>query len=128
MIIGNKVKVIDKWSSKFQYVGKIFSIANCDGNIIYSVSFAADENWYSFFANQLEVVAGEKPASTPAHYQNTSNELDVIDFCKMYNLNFNKGNVVKYTCRAGKKDDEIADYKKAVDYLQREIKFLINNK
>lgn len=59
----------------------------------------------------------------PTHYQ-TGKEFDVIDFCKMYNLNFNLGNVVKYCARAGKKDDIIKDLKKALDYLQREIKHL----
>lgn len=59
----------------------------------------------------------------PPHYQ-TGKEFDVIDFCKMYDLNFNLGNVVKYCARAGKKDDIIKDLKKALDYLQREIKHL----
>lgn len=61
----------------------------------------------------------------PTHYK-TEKEFDVIDFCKMYNLNFNLGNVVKYCARAGKKDDIIKDLKKALDYLQREIKHLEN--
>ena len=50
--------------------------------------------------------------------------IDVIDICKLYNLNFNRGNVVKYVCRAGKKDDELKDLKKALDYIEREIKYL----
>jgi hypothetical protein len=52
---------------------------------------------------------------------------DVIDISKHYGLNFNRGNVVKYICRAGKKDNELQDLKKALDYLQREIKFIENN-
>ena len=43
---------------------------------------------------------------------------------KMYNLNFNRGNVIKYVARAGKKDDEIKDLEKALDFIQREIKYL----
>ncbi len=62
----------------------------------------------------------------PKHYKTDS--IDVIDFCKMYNLNFNRGNIVKYVCRAGKKDDEIQDLKKALDYLQRELKHLENDR
>lgn len=62
-------------------------------------------------------------SKVPTHYQ-TGNGFDVIDFCKMYDLNFNLGNVVKYCARAGKKDDIIKDLKKALDYLQREIKHL----
>jgi len=59
---------------------------------------------------------------TPTHYKTES--IDVIDFCKLYDLNFNKGNIVKYISRAGKKEDELKDLKKALDYLQREIKHL----
>lgn len=57
---------------------------------------------------------------TPKRYATDS--IDVIDFCKLYDLNFNLGNVVKYTCRD--KGTDIEDYKKAIDYLQREIKHL----
>jgi hypothetical protein len=68
------------------------------------------------------------------HYKNDSN-IDVIDLCKLYKLNFNKGNVLKYVCRSGKKrydglnpiQSEIKDLKKAIDYLEREINFLTND-
>jgi hypothetical protein len=56
----------------------------------------------------------------PMHYLN-ENKVDVIDFCKMYNLNFNRGNIVKYLARAGKKDNELQDLRKALTYLEREI-------
>jgi len=59
----------------------------------------------------------------PSHYDNKSG-YDVIDIAKHYNLNFNRGNMVKYIFRAGKKDNELQDLKKALDYLQREIKHL----
>jgi hypothetical protein len=61
--------------------------------------------------------------STQLHYLGSSN-YDVIDFCKDYNLNFNRGNIVKYVVRAGKKDDELQDMRKALDYLLREITYL----
>lgn len=57
---------------------------------------------------------------TPMHYINEKN-IDVIDFCKMYNMNFNRGNIVKYLARAGKKDNELQDLRKALTYLEREI-------
>ena len=59
---------------------------------------------------------------TPLHYQ-TESRIDVIDFCKMYNMNFNRGNIVKYLARAGKKDDELQDLMKALNYLLREIDY-----
>ena len=58
------------------------------------------------------------------HYKTDS--VDVIDICKLYNLNFNRGNIVKYICRAGKKDNEIQDLEKALDYLKRELKHYKN--
>jgi hypothetical protein len=61
----------------------------------------------------------------PSHYDNKQG-YDVIDISKHYNLNFNRGNVVKYICRAGKKDNELQDLKKALDYLQREIQHIEN--
>ena len=61
--------------------------------------------------------------ATQLHYQ-TSKDYDVIDIAKDYNLNFNRGNIIKYVVRAGKKDDELLDLLKAKDYLEREIQFL----
>jgi hypothetical protein len=61
--------------------------------------------------------------STQLHYE-TGKDYDIIDVCKDYSLNFNKGNILKYICRAGKKDDELQDLRKALDYLQREITYL----
>ena len=55
------------------------------------------------------------------HYK-TDSKFDVIDFCKAYDLNFNRGNVIKYIARAGKKDNELQDLEKALDYINREIK------
>lgn len=58
------------------------------------------------------------------HYKN-SKDYDVIDIAKDYDLNFNRGNICKYVIRAGKKEDELLDLLKAKDYLEREIKYLI---
>ena len=58
------------------------------------------------------------------HYKTDS--IDVIDIAKLYNLNFNRGNIVKYVCRAGKKDSEIDDLLKAQEYIKRELEFLTN--
>jgi len=58
--------------------------------------------------------------SSVTHYENGT-QVDVIEFASMYGLNFNRGNIVKYVVRAGKKDDEVKDLEKALDYLQREI-------
>lgn len=57
------------------------------------------------------------------HYDN-GQDYDVIDICKDYELNFNRGNVIKYVVRAGKKQDELKDLRKALDYIKREITYL----
>ena len=56
------------------------------------------------------------------HYKTDS--VDVIDIAKLCNLNFNRGNIVKYICRAGKKDSELDDLLKAQDYIKRELEFI----
>tara|TARA_R110001606_G_scaffold215487_1_gene363338 strand:+ start:269 stop:484 length:216 start_codon:yes stop_codon:yes gene_type:complete len=61
--------------------------------------------------------------NTPQHYQ-TGKIYDLIDVIQDYKLNFNRGNVLKYVCRAGKKEDEVKDLEKAIDYLQRELKYV----
>ena len=60
----------------------------------------------------------------PTHYHSIGDK-DVIDFCNDYEINFNKGNVIKYLVRAGEKngESELKDLNKALDYLKREIKF-----
>ena len=60
---------------------------------------------------------------TPVHYNNQK-EYDLIDVALDYNLNFFRFNVLKYICRAGKKENEIQDLEKAIDYLQRELQHL----
>ena len=59
-------------------------------------------------------------SSTPTHYQGTIQPIDLIN---AQDLNFNLGNVVKYVCRAGKKQGEniLSDLEKAKDYLNFEI-------
>lgn len=58
--------------------------------------------------------------NTPPHYQGTTQPIDLIN---AQNLNFNLGNVVKYVCRAGKKQGEniLTDLEKAKDYINFEI-------
>lgn len=55
---------------------------------------------------------------TPNHYKG---KIQPIELIESQDLNFNRGNVVKYICRAGRKDNELEDLKKALYYLNREI-------
>jgi hypothetical protein len=57
----------------------------------------------------------------PAHYQ-SANGVQPLDVIQAFDLNFCLGNVVKYVCRAGRKDSSAEDLRKALDYLQREMR------
>ena len=64
--------------------------------------------------------------TTPSHYQGTIQPIDLIN---AQNLNFNLGNVVKYVCRAGKKQGEnvLSDLDKAKNYINYEIERIKKN-
>ena len=57
----------------------------------------------------------------PEYYRRGS--IQVWDFIRVKELNFHLGNVIKYVCRAGYKDDDIEDLSKALPYLSNEIEF-----
>jgi len=111
------------------YTSYITNDYNEAGKICSTISPECQEKRYEIFDAKIflnacgidyyEVVKSDKPT----HYQ-TDVDFDVIDFCNAYDLNFNRGSVVKYVARAGKKDDEIKDLEKALDFIQREIKYL----
>lgn len=67
--------------------------------------------------------ANEDVVNHPSHY--TYGGIEVIDVIEAFNLDFHRGNVVKYVLRAGKKDPlkEIEDLEKAKWYLERYIKY-----
>ncbi|WP_139933816.1 DUF3310 domain-containing protein [Listeria monocytogenes] len=54
----------------------------------------------------------------PNHY--TSGGIEPIQYIQSHNMNYEKGNVIKYITRAGKKEgeSEIKDLKKAQNYIQ----------
>lgn len=68
--------------------------------------------------------------NSPTHYKSNSSGYEVIDIIEFFNLNFHRGNVLKYLLRSGKKaeagyevsEKEIEDLEKAIWYLRREVK------
>lgn len=60
----------------------------------------------------------------PSHYN--PGQFEVIKIIRAYNLNFSKGNAIKYLLRAGKKPNQsqIQDLRKAIWYIEDEIKAL----
>ena len=73
----------------------------------------------------------------PTHYN--SGKIEVIEFIEDQDLNFSRGNAIKYIARAGKKlpagcegrysakgiEVELEDLQKAAWYLAREIELLL---
>lgn len=65
--------------------------------------------------------------NNPPHY--TAGGIETIDYIKAKLtpeefIGYLKGNVIKYTSRAGKKDDIVQDLEKAQWYMNRQIKAL----
>ena len=56
----------------------------------------------------------------PSHYN--MGKYEAIEVIEDWGLGFNLGNTVKYISRAGHKDNILQDLKKALWYLDREIK------
>lgn len=59
------------------------------------------------------------------HYKKDVEPIDLID---AFDLNFSRGNVIKYVARAKFKNNELQDLEKALFYLKREIKLQKNCK
>lgn len=77
---------------------------------------------YELEDNSIKIVENSDNVSHPPHYANGwSNGAEVIDLAE--HLSFCAGNVVKYVCRAGRKDPDkhVEDLEKARWYLDREI-------
>lgn len=66
------------------------------------------------------------PVNHPSHY--TFGKYEVLDVIEDWNLDYNRSCVIKYIARAGKKQDELEDLKKARFYLDREISKLEEKK
>lgn len=64
------------------------------------------------------------------YYGDKNSPYEAIKIINFHNLNFNRGNVLKYILRAGKKyaDKEIEDLQKAKNYIDYEIERLKNSK
>jgi len=74
----------------------------------------------SYFSHDLV----EGPKYDPPHYQ--KGKIQVWDFIADQKLDFFKGNVVKYVCRAGTKsgETELDDLMKAKVYVEKAIELL----
>ncbi len=84
---------------------------------------ALKENWDSIQRMKRPENMSD-PVEHPSHYN--KGKIEVIEFIEDQSLNFNRGNAIKYICRAGAKDPlkEIEDLEKARWYLKREIELI----
>ena len=64
-------------------------------------------------------VLGTDKVNHPAHYTAHPSGVECITVTEHFN--FNIGNAIKYLWRAGLKDNELEDLRKAVWYVNREI-------
>lgn len=76
---------------------------------------------------RIRVKPVNDPVNSPAHY--TAGGIETIEYIKAKLtpeefVGYLKGNVIKYTSRAGKKQDTIQDLEKAQWYMNRQIKEL----
>jgi hypothetical protein len=62
---------------------------------------------------RFELLKYKKMSNTPKHYDNGLKH-DLIDVIASYELNFNRGNVLKYVVRAGKKRQRNSRFGKGV--------------
>jgi len=58
----------------------------------------------------------------PDHYGGKDNPYEAIKVIEAWELGFCLGNTIKYISRAGKKNNIVQELKKALWYLEREIK------
>jgi hypothetical protein len=116
--LGDRVRLTGPgWQDTFEhYIGEVVTVdyitdydspRTADGYVL-----DAGEEWATEPAND--------DVNHPSHYTSYKG-IEVIQLTEQ--MNFNRGNAVKYTARAGLKnpDTEVQDLEKAVWYLQREI-------
>ncbi len=76
-------------------------------------------NETGFASERFEKVdKNEEKVNHPNHY---NKGIETIDYIESWNMNFNVGNVIKYTTRSGYKENALEDLLKAKWYIEREI-------
>lgn len=96
-------------------------------------SFDSEEEMWRYDDHDLDQEMGEREAEDrgiqsdisavdhPPHYSE-GREIEPIEVIMDWKLGFCLGNAIKYIGRAGRKGDALEDLRKAVWYLEREIK------
>lgn len=119
-LVVNKSYGIDTFVDNMEkFKGKVVTISDITSRTKGEYHIKEDREKYFWTAEMFETDAENDPVSHPSHY--TDGRIEVIDFIRDKKLDFCRGNVVKYVCRAGKKggkSKEIEDLKKARQYCE----------
>lgn len=132
--VGDRVRVIDGDPG---WIGNVGIVTDVDDPVIDSVPYRVELDGYAygheFFGDSElipETIVAQRPViaqavdvvNHPAHYNRFP--VEVINITEQ--LDFNRGNAVKYLARAGYKDgvDELEDLSKAAWYVNRAIEKL----
>lgn len=96
-------------------------------DVVYANQVASNEATMKAFFDEADTPPQPEndPVNHPSHYT-AYKGLEIIDLTEQ--MNFNRGNAVKYIARAGLKDKEheLEDLEKAIWYTQREIQRIKN--
>ncbi|PWM76717.1 MAG: hypothetical protein DBY32_11375 [Phascolarctobacterium sp.] len=94
----DEVVTISEYDNNFAYVGK-----------------------HPFLVSQLEPITDDcVPAKVDAHYQTAVQPIEVMqaNMTREELIGFLKGNIIKYACRCGRKDDVRKETAKILQYAQ----------
>ena len=119
----NTLETIDTFEAEFENVGDLCDFMDTE---LHNYDDKYTNLNYSFNYRYTTLDYKMNNQNTPSHYQGTIQPIDLIN---AQNLNFNLGNVVKYVCRAGKKQGEnvLSDLDKAKNYINYEIERIKKN-
>lgn len=117
------------WSASHSKAGTV--LPNQAGDDPFSVKVRLDGEPHAVHLKPLTIAPLPEPTPTdgdpvasPSHY--TRGSIETIDYIEDKSLGYHLGNAVKYVSRAGHKDPDktVEDLRKAVWYIEREIKRL----
>ena len=128
MEIGDIVKCVDlsglSYSDVFLTYGNTYKVIGVDKvSEIEIIDIVDDSGLVVSYPFRLFSKVDTENKSATKHYDESVQPIDLIE---AFNLGFNRGNVIKYVSRAGRKDNELEDLEKALWYLEREIDNLKN--
>lgn len=116
---------VNKWAYEPSKCDGDFCIGDCDlcGKAPKGYRHDIPEDWerVGYEVDPELTKKLDDSVNHPKHY--TDGKIEVIDFIEDKKLPYHLGNVIKYVCRAGKKDPskKIEDLQKAEWYLHRYI-------